>query len=286
MPLLKSLAVTLDMIKIEHTVFALPFALLGAFLAARGWPSGWQLLWILVAMVGGRSAAMAFNRLADQAWDATNPRTAMRALPQGRVSRTYVWIFTLAAAAAFIWAAYQLNALSFYLSPLALAILFFYSYTKRFTVLAHLFLGLALSGAPIGAWIAIRGDVSAVPLLLGLTVALWVGGFDIIYACQDVDFDRRSGLHSIPQRFGIRTALTLSGLMHVATTLLLLYIVHRSALGWISYTGVVLVAALLIYEHRLVKPNDLSRVNAAFFTVNGIISILLFLFTAVDILRQ
>ncbi|MBI1746062.1 MAG: UbiA family prenyltransferase [Acidobacteria bacterium] len=273
------------MIKIEHSVFALPFALVGAFLAARGWPALGQVFWIVIAMVGARSAAMAFNRLADHAFDAANPRTAVRALPTGAVTRSFVWAFTAGATGIFVMAASQLNRLSLYFSPLALAIIFFYSYTKRFTSLSHLFLGLALACAPIGAWIAIRGTLSEIPLWLGLAVALWVGGFDIIYACQDVEFDRRSGLRSLPQRLGLPMALRISRLMHGIMVIVLSYVVYQSGLGWISFTGVAAVTGLLIYEHRLVRPADLSRVNAAFFTVNGVVSILFFILTAVDLLQ-
>jgi 4-hydroxybenzoate polyprenyltransferase len=235
-------------------------------------------------MIGARSAAMAFNRLVDWQFDAANPRTQNRALPQGLVSQSYVIAFIFGASMLFVFAAYHLNNLSFLLAPIALAIVFFYSYTKRFTALSHLFLGLALACAPIGAWIAIRGDLTAIPLMLGLAVGLWVAGFDVIYACQDVDFDRKTGLYSLPQRFGIRQALITSALMHVGTILLLVWIMHGCGLGWLSYVGVLIVAALLVYEHSIVKPDDLSRVNTAFFTINGFISILLFVITTIDVL--
>jgi len=271
------------MIKIEHSVFALPFALIGALLAARGWPTGWQISWIVVAMVGARSAAMSFNRLIDRDLDARNPRTAQRALPAGLLSARFVTEFALLSSGVLVFAAYQLNPLAFRLSPVALAILFVYSYTKRFTILSHLILGFCLGIAPAAAWIAIRGTLSPSILLLTAAVTLWTAGFDILYACQDVEFDRRSGLHSIPQRWGIARALQVSSAMHGLMVVLLLWLAWAEQLGWISVTGVAVVAALLIYEHRLVKPFDLSRLDAAFFNLNGWIGILLLLFWGVDI---
>jgi len=272
------------MVKIEHTVFALPFAFLGAFLAARGFPRPGQIGWILLAMVGARSAAMAFNRLVDLEFDARNPRTAARALPRGDVTPGFVTAFTLVSSSVLVFAAAMLNPLTFMLSPLALAIIFFYSFTKRFTWLSHLFLGLALACAPIGAWIAVRGDMAVAPLLCGLVVALWIAGTDIIYACQDVDFDRIVSLHSIPKRFGVAAALWISGLLHAVMVALLVWLFRREGLGILSFAGLAAVTALLAYEHSLVKPSDLSRVNTAFFTVNGWISILLFLTTSIDLI--
>ena len=273
----RKLKIVLEMIKIEHTVFALPFAFMGAFLAARGLPPADKAAWILLAMVGARSAAMAFNRLVDLPFDAKNPRTASRALPQGSVSRAFVIVFVCAASTLFIFAASRLN-------PLALAVIFFYSYTKRFTWATHLFLGLSLAGAPLGAWIAIRGDITSAPLILGLAVALWVAGLDVIYACQDVAFDRQTALHSIPERFGIRRALLISGILHLVMIGLLAFLFWREGLGSVSLAGLAVVAVLLAYEHALVKPGDLSRVNTAFFTINGWISVLLFVSTAADLL--
>jgi 4-hydroxybenzoate polyprenyltransferase len=281
--LLRRVKTTLEMVKIEHTVFALPFAFLGAFLAARGFPRPGQIGWILLAMVGARSAAMAFNRLADLPFDARNPRTAGRALPRGEVTRGFVILFTVVSSSALVFAAAMLNPLAFRLSPLALAIIFFYSFTKRFTWLSHLFLGSALACAPVGAWIAVRGDMAAAPFICGLAVALWIAGTDIIYACQDVDFDRAVALHSIPKRFGVATALWISGLLHLVMVMLLIWLFRREGLGVISFAGLAAVTALLAYEHSLVKPSDLSRVNTAFFTVNGWISILLFLTTSIDL---
>ena len=272
------------MIKIEHTVFALPFAFLGAFLAARGLPSMSQVSWILLAMVGARSAAMAFNRLADERFDALNPRTADRALPRRLLTRSFVISFIAASSLVLAFAASMLNPLAFALSPVALVIVFFYSYTKRFTYLSHLFLGVSLACAPIGAWIAIRGSISTDPLILGLSVVLWVAGFDIIYACQDTDFDRRTALHSIPQRFGVAGALWISGVLHLVMTGLLAVLFWREGLDGLSLAGLVLVGALLAYQHSLVKPSDLSRANTAFFTINGWISMLLCATASLDMI--
>ena len=282
--MLQRLKTTLEMIKIEHTIFALPFALLGALFAADGLPSLAQIGWILLAMVGARSAAMAFNRVVDLPFDAKNPRTAMRALPQKQLTRGFVVFFILVSSAVFVLAAGMLNPLALQLSPLALAIIFLYSYTKRFTWGTHFFLGLSLSCAPIGAWVAIRGTIAAVPLLLGLAVILWVSGFDIIYACQDVAFDEKERLHSIPRRFGLAGALWVSALLHAGMVILLAVLFLRSGLGWLSLVGLGMVAVLLAYEHSLVRPADLSRVNAAFFTINGWISVLLSVTTGIDIL--
>jgi 4-hydroxybenzoate polyprenyltransferase len=277
------LCVTAEMIKFEHSVFALPFALLGALLAARGWPAARQLLWIVVAMAGARSAAMSFNRLIDRSIDAANPRTASRALPTGALSVGFVYAFAAASSVLLILAAYQLNPLSFALSPVALAVLFVYSYTKRFTIFSHIVLGFCLGMAPAAAWIAVRGSLDPRILLLTAAVTLWTAGFDILYACQDIDFDRGAGLHSVPQRWGIARALEVSSAMHIVMVLLLVWLAWASGLGWISLTGLAITAALLVYEHRLVKPSDLSRLNAAFFTTNGWIGILLLLFWGIDI---
>jgi len=287
MSAISSFRTTLEMIKFEHTVFALPFTLLSALLASGGWPSAYKLLWILVAMVGARSAAMAFNRITDCRLDAENPRTRMRALPIGQVSLGFASGFTMFSSLIFVLAARQLNPLCFSLSAPVLIILFAYSYTKRFTHFSHLVLGLCLGLAPIGAWIAIRGDIHLTPLLLGLIVLLWTAGFDIIYACQDVDFDRHRHLFSIPSRFGIHRALKISSSLHAFMLLLLLLLIMLENLSWISLAGVGLVTCLIWYEHHLVRPEDLSKVNQAFFTVNGYISILLFLVVGLDkILHQ
>ena len=265
------------MIKIEHTLFALPFALLGAVLAAGGLPSAWALLWITVAMVGARSAAMAFNRLADQTYDAANPRTRTRALPAGLLTRRFVWAFTATAAALFFLAAAMLNRLTLLLAPIALASVLFYSYTKRFTSGSHLVLGWCLAIAPTGAWIAVRGQLdSAVPLLLSLTVLLWTAGFDVLYACQDYDFDRRAGLRSLPARLGVARALRVARLLHAGAFAALVGLYWLTHLGVLALAGVALTGGLLVYQHRLVRADDLSRLDAAFFTTNAFVSLLLF----------
>ena len=264
------------MIKIEHTLFALPFALLGALLAANGLPTPRQVLWIIVAMVGARSAAMAFNRIADRHFDARNPRTANRAIPAGLLSVGFVWAFTIVAAAVFLLAAAMLNRLTLMLAPVALASVLLYSLTKRWTQFSHLVLGWCLSIAPTGAWIAVRGEIgSAAPLLLSLVVLLWTAGFDVLYACQDYDFDRREGLRSIPARVGIERALWISRALHAAafSALVGLYVV--TGLGPVAFAGVIATGALLIYQHRLVRADDLGRLNAAFFTTNAFVSVIL-----------
>ncbi len=285
-PSIGELRTVLEMIKFEHTLFALPFAFLGMLLAAGGWPS-WRVVgWIVVAMVGARSAAMGFNRLADRRIDATNPRTADRALPTGRVSAPFVAVFVAASAGLLILAAWQLNPLALKLSPLALAIVFFYSYTKRFTPLSHLVLGLAIAGAPLGAWIAVRGDVTPTPLVLAGAVLLWVAGFDVLYALQDREHDVRSGLHSIPARLGERGALWVSALFHAGMLALLCLIpCIYPALGAWYWVGVAGCAALLVYQHWIVRPGDLSRLDAAFFRANGILALWLFAATAIDLWR-
>jgi len=271
------LRTVLEMIKFEHSVFALPFALTGALLAARftshGWPTWKQLLWIVVAMVSARSAAMTINRIADLRYDKANPRTAQRALATGALSTGFAWLFTLAAIAVFLTAAWQLNPVAFKLAPVALSILFFYSFTKRFTSWSHLFLGFALGISPAAAWIAITGHLDPRMLILCAAVTLWVGGFDVLYACQDVDFDKRTGLFSVPKRFGIANALLIARLMHLGVIALLSWLAFSFALPWPAWLGIIVVAGLLAYEHSLVQPNDLSRLDAAFFTMNGYISI-------------
>lgn len=271
----------LEMIKFEHSVFALPFALVGALLAARdagSLPSWRQILWIIVAMVGARSAAMTMNRIADIEYDRRNPRTANRALPKGELSLGFAWAFTIAASALLVVAAWQLNPLALKLSPPALAILFFYSYTKRFTSWSHFVLGFCLGISPAAAWIAIRGSLDLRMLILCAAVTLWVGGFDVLYACQDVDFDKSAGLYSIPRKFGIANALTFARAVHILMVGLLIWLAWSFHLSWPAWTGIAIVAALLAYEHSLVKANDLSKMNAAFFTVNGYISLLFLLF--------
>jgi 4-hydroxybenzoate polyprenyltransferase len=274
---LRDIHTTLEMIKIEHTLFALPFAFLGAVLAANGLPSVKQLIWITAAMVGARSTAMAFNRIADRQYDARNPRTAGRALPAGLLSVGFVWAFTAISATLFFIAAAMLNRLTLLLAPVALGSVLLYSFTKRWTLLSHLMLGWCLSIAPTGAWIAVRGSLdSPVPLLLSLVVMLWTAGFDVLYACQDYDFDEQAGLHSIPKSFGIARALLIARLLHLAAFVALLALYWFTQLGIFALTGVAATAVLLVYQHRLVKADDLSKLNAAFFTTNAFVSVILF----------
>ncbi len=261
------------MIKFSHSIFALPFALASVVLAAEGGVRPSQLFFIVVAMLGARSAAMGFNRLADQALDARNPRTALRELPQGVLARGEVWLLVLVSSSALVFAAAQLNPFCLALSPLALLVIFGYSYTKRFTALSHVVLGLGLSIAPVGAWIAIRGRIDAPPLVLALAVLAWVAGFDTIYSCQDAEFDRREGLHSLPAALGVRRALLVARGLHVSAVALLAFLYGLAPLHPLYLVGVGGVALLLAYEHSLVRADDLSRVNAAFFTVNGWISV-------------
>lgn len=269
---------TLEMIKIEHTLFALPFAFLGAVLAASGVPSARQIIWIAVAMVGARSTAMAFNRIADRNIDARNPRTKMRAIPAGALSVGFVWAFTMVSAAVFLVAAAMLNRLTLLLAPVALASVVLYSYSKRWTLLSHLVLGWCLGIAPTGAWIAVRGALdSPIPLLLSAVVMLWTAGFDVLYACQDFDFDRREGLHSIPARFGIAQSLWISRTLHAAAFATLVALYFLTNLGIVAIIGVIATGALLIYQHTLVRATDLSRLNAAFFTTNAFVSVILLL---------
>lgn len=287
----------LEMIKIEHTLFALPFALMGMLLAAGGLPEWRTVLWIVVAMVGARSAAMAFNRLVDRDFDAANPRTRTRALPAGLVTPGWVAGFVVVSCALLVVAAWRLNPLALALSPVALAVILGYSFTKRFTWASHLVLGLALAGAPLGAWIAVRGSVAPTPFVLAAAVLTWVAGFDVLYALQDRDFDRARGLHSIPARFGVVGALAISALLHLATLVLLailpaLYATDSPAaageagaasLGlayWIGWAG---CALLVAYQHWIVRPRDLSRLDAAFFQANGTLAAWLFVATAVDL---
>jgi 4-hydroxybenzoate polyprenyltransferase len=283
---LHNLLVTLEMIKWEHSIFALPFALCGAMLAANGLPAAHDLAWIVVAMVAARSAAMAFNRVADLAFDAANPRTRTRALPAGKLSTGFVATFVLVSCAVFVLAASQLNRMALLLSPVALAVVLLYSYSKRFTRWSHLFLGLALGIAPAAAWIAVRGSLDARILLLTAAVTFWVGGFDVLYACQDHDFDREAGLHSVPRYFGIRVALGVARVFHVVMLGFLVAMVIVFGLGKLAMAGVLVVALLLLYEHSLVSPKDLSRLNAAFFTLNGVVSVVFFLFIAGDLMAR
>jgi len=283
---LRSTRVTLEMIKWEHSIFALPFALTGAVLAAGGWPSVRVLCWIVVCMVGARSAAMAFNRLADSELDAANPRTATRALPKGDLSKSFVLCFTILASGVFFLGAAMLNRLTLELAPVALAVVLAYSYMKRITRWSHLVLGLALGIAPSAAWIAVRGTLSPRVLLLTGIVILWVGGFDVLYACQDFDHDRKVGLNSVPQAFGLEGAFWIARLMHLSMVALLFVLLHAFGLGMIALAGIILVIVLLAYEHVIISPHDLRRMNAAFFTLNGVISVVFFAFVAADVLHR
>ncbi len=271
--MLAKLKIIFSDIKIQHTVFALPFAVMSAFLAAEGLPEWETLGWILVAMFGARNAAMAFNRMVDAKLDANNPRTSARALPTGKLTLTQYAVFLVLSSALLIGASYMLNPLAFYLSPVALAIVFFYSITKRFTVWSHIYLGFALACAPVGAWVAVKEEISLVSLILGAAVVFWLTGFDIIYSCLDVEADHKSDLYSIPRRFGVDRALKIAYAAHGIMILLLFAMLWHPALGALYALGVIGVAGLLVYEHSLVKIDDLSKVNFAFFNVNGMIGI-------------
>lgn len=283
---LRNVQTTLEMIKWEHSIFALPFALTGAMLAARGIPAWRTLFWILVCMVTARSAAMTFNRLADAELDRANPRTAGRALPSGLLSRRFAAGFTMVSAAIFVFSASRLNLLTLLLSPVALVAVFAYSYAKRFTRWSHLVLGLALGIAPSAAWIAVRGTLDPKIIVLTASVLFWVAGFDVLYACQDYEHDRSAGLNSVPQAFGLGAAFWIARAMHLAMLALLVWLVVLFHLGGIAIVGIVLVAALLLYEHSLVSPGDLRRLDAAFFTMNGVIAFVFFACVAADILRR
>lgn len=280
---LRKLIIILEMIKFEHTVFALPFALISALIAAGGLPDYSTLGWIIVAMVGARSAAMAFNRIADAKIDAINPRTASRAIPRGLISTSAAWLFTVISAGLLVFAAYMLNPLAFALSPVALAAIVLYSYTKRFTSLSHVWLGLCLGIAPVGAWIAVTGKIELPSLVLSTAVIMWTAGFDIIYSLQDVDFDHKTGLFSLPVRLGPKLALFISRLFHAGMVGLLIWFGMLCQMGAIYYAGVVFVSLFLIYEQRMVSADDISQVNTAFFTMNGCVSILMLLFVIADV---
>jgi 4-hydroxybenzoate polyprenyltransferase len=286
MSFFRSVRTTLEMIKWEHSIFALPFALVGAMLAAHGLPHAWQLVWIVACMVTARSAAMAFNRWADAELDAANPRTAMRAIPAGALSKSFAAGFTVLMAALFVLSAAQLNRLTLRLSPVVLCVLLFYSYTKRFTRWSHLFVGLSLSLAPAAAWIAVRGSLDPRILVFTLAVLFWSAGFDLLYSCQDAEHDRTHGLHSIPSTYGIGAAFALARGMHLLMIGLLLWLGRLFELGAYAWVGIALVAALLLYEHLLVSPRDLRRLNAAFFTMNGVIAVVFFAFIAADLLLR
>ena len=279
---LKNIKIIFTDIKIAHTVFALPFAVMSAFLAAEGMPGLGKLIWILIAMFSARNGAMAFNRIVDSKLDRLNPRTKDRALPARKSTAKQYWVFLILSSFVFLFSAYMLNSLAFALSPVALVIVFGYSFAKRFTSLSHLWLGVAISIAPVGAWVAVREEISIESLVLGAAVVFWLVGFDIIYSCMDVDSDRSNNLHSIPQKFGVRTALRLAFSSHCMMILFLILLLFIPALGWVYFFGVILTAGLLFYEHSLVREDDLLLVNVAFFNINGIISVLLMLFVIVD----
>ena len=284
MSFFRSVGTTLEMIKWEHSVFALPFALVGAMLAAHGMPTIAQLLWIIACMVTARSAAMAFNRWADADLDAHNPRTAIRAIPAGVLTRRFAGGFTAVMAILFLFCAAQLNMLTLALAPVVLAVLFLYSYTKRFTRWSHLVLGLSLGMAPAAAWIAVRGSLDPRILVLTFAVLFWVAGFDLLYSCQDAEHDRANGLFSVPSSYGIPAAFAIARTMHIVMIGLLLWLVSLFHLGDVAIVGIVFVAALLLYEHLIVSPRDLRRLNAAFFTMNGVISVVFFVFVAASLL--
>jgi len=271
------------MIKFEHTIFALPFAYLGAFLAAGGSPTAAQLGWITLAMVGSRTAAMSLNRLIDRYIDARNPRTQDRALPKRLMGIREVYLYIVFSFLLLGFSAYQLNLLALKLMPIAVFVLVFYSYTKRFTWASHFVLGIALGLAPIGAWIGVTGHWALAPVLLGLGVMSWVAGFDIVYACQDVEFDRREGLHSIPAVFGLKRGLEISALLHVLAPIFFIAVGVVMQLGWFYYSGVVIAVFLLFRQHRIISASDLSKVGIAFFNLNGYLSVLLFGFALLDL---
>ena len=280
---MKSLFEFFKMIKLEHSLFALPFAFTGMFIAARGVPSFHVILWVVVAMVGARSAAMGLNRLIDAEIDAKNPRTSNRAIPSGAITKNKTLLYILISLAVYFLAAFMLNPLTLMLSPVPVLVFILYSYTKRFTNLCHIVLGLALGLAPVGAWAAVMGTLSTAPFVLCVAVILWVSGFDILYAIQDIDFDRKEGLYSVPALLGVSGALISARVLHVAAFILFIALKFTAGLGFIYLAGVLLSGAFMLYEHSLVSKNDLSKLNMAFFNINAYISITVFAFTFLDI---
>jgi len=280
---LQKIAIFMEMIKFAHTIFALPFALSGALLAARGMPTGRQVLFILLAMVGARTAAMALNRLIDAEIDAKNPRTASRAIPAGLLSKSAVFGAILLSLALLLWSAAMLNPLCLKLSPIAVFFLVLYSYCKRFTALAHIVLGICLAAAPIGAWVALRGTIELPAIVLGLIVLFWVSAFDMLYALQDREYDRSVGLHSIPVALGVNGSLWLSRLFHLITVGLLIWLIVLLSLGIWFWIGTAAMSAMLLYEHWLLRGGDLTKLDAAFFTMNGYISLTFLAATAADV---
>ncbi len=281
--LLPKIKIFLEMIKFSHTIFALPFALTSAFIAATGFPTFRHTFWIIIAMASARTGAMSFNRLVDASIDSKNPRTKDRPLPKGLISRDAVIFSTMLSFSVFVFSAYMLNKLCFYLSPVAIVILTGYSLTKRFTNYTHVVLGLALSGAPLGAWIAVKGNIESLPVILSFAVLFWVAGFDILYALQDYEFDKKEGLHSIPAKYGIKKSIIIARIFHFLMVLLLITVYFVGSFGYLYLSGLVVISLLLVYEHSLVKENDLSRLDVAFFNMNGYISVLFFVFTAIDV---
>ncbi|MCC3380906.1 UbiA-like polyprenyltransferase [Paenibacillus farraposensis] len=283
----KKIAIFLEMIKIEHTLFALPFAFMGAVLGSvvvtGGLPSWPQVGWILLAMVGARSAAFGFNRMIDRVIDGKNPRTAGRAIPAGLLKSSEVIVFIIVSLLLLFWASFKLSPLAFKLFPLAFFMLVFYSYTKRFTWLCHIVLGLTIGLAPLGAWVAVTGQIDWISIVLYLTIAFWTAGFDVIYACQDVDFDQREGVYSIPARFGVAGALNIARAFHVMTAVGFIALFFIADLSWWYLAGMLISYIILFYEHYIVSPKDLSRLQTAFFTMNGALSIVVFVFTLVDL---
>ena len=284
--IVSKIGIFLEMIKFAHTIFALPFAFTGALLAAGGFPTLRQTVWIILAMVGARTAAMAMNRLIDADIDGRNPRTAVRAIPAGLIGRGLTFIFIIASIALMLFSAYMLNPLCLRLSPIALFFLLLYSYCKRFTSLAHVVLGICLAAAPIGAWVAIRGTIDAPALVLGGVVLFWVAGFDILYALQDLEFDRAAGLHSIPVLLGVNGSLWAARIFHLIMIGLLFTLFNLMNLGAIFLVGILTTVAMLLYEHLLLKDGNLEKLNAAFFNMNGYISVSIVLFTAADVLTR
>ena len=278
----KALAEFLEMIKFEHTIFALPFALISLLFATEGRLTWHLILWVIVAMVGARTGAMGFNRIIDAEIDRRNPRTRNRAIPSGRISKRSATIISLVAFGLFVFAAAMLNTACLVASPFAIIILIGYSYTKRYTSYSHLVLGFAISGAPLGAWMAATGTISAAALVLSLAVLCWIAGFDILYSLQDVEFDRKAGLHSIPAAVGIASALWISRFLHLLCIVFLASLAKLLPTGTLYLVGVAVVGGLLVYEHLLIRPNDLSKINTAFFTINGLISIMFLAFVVVD----
>ncbi|ODA42003.1 UbiA-like polyprenyltransferase [Desulfosporosinus sp. BG] len=277
------LKVFFEMIKFEHTLFALPFAYLGAFLASNGVPSGSKLFWITLAMIGARTAAMSLNRLIDRHIDARNPRTAQRALPAGQLKVNEVYLYTVLSFLLLGYSAYKLNLLALWLMPIAVFFLVLYSYTKRFTWACHLTLGISLGLAPAGAWIGVTGHWALAPILLGFGVMTWVAGFDVVYACQDVEFDRKEGLHSIPAIFGVQRGLEISSFLHILAPLFFIAVGVVMSMSWLFYFGVAIAIVLLFRQHRLVTADDFSKIGVAFFDLNGYLSILLFVFSVLDL---